>query len=371
MDKKLLVLLAFALFILSMPLLVKAQDNTPLWRDEMSYQSFDQLQAAGWTSEHPDGVSFGSNGVILDQTNGDTSIHYGGHFAAGIYNWKVKDASRWVNGDHCGNDISALTEKHTYAFSADGWYSNFVFYRDGSKVYTSEKGTFSESKGTTFTLSIVKIGDKINCYYNDELKYTYTESDSTSSQLTGVDAVSPWRGSSEYDYFEMSTSNGASTIPVQSDNLLSNPLVIGGIAGGALVGVGAAVYYFVIAGGGAAAGSAGAAAGASAGAGLSGNTVGETIAGNNIVNNGIQNSSPSGMGNIHSSDSNLVAQGDLHAGQHHSGITDEFGKPILNNDSQSLPPNQTKPHNQTQQNGNESSNDSGSDESTPSDVHVA
>jgi hypothetical protein len=366
---KSLVLLALTLFVLSLPLLVKAQD-TPIWRDEMSYQSYDQLQAAGWTSEHPDGVSFGSNGVILDQTDGDTAIHYSGHFAAGIYNWKVEDASRWVSGDHCGNDISALTVKHTYAFSADGWYSNFVFYHDGSKVYTSEKGTFKESKGVTFTLSMVKIDNKINCYYNDELKYTYTESDSTPSQLNGVDAVSPWRGASEYDYFELSTSSGSSNVSEQSDNLLSNPLVIGGIAGGTLIGVGAAVYYFVISGSGGAAGSAGA-TGGSAGADASGNTGGETGSGSNLPNSGAQNSSPSGTGNIHPSNSNLVAQGDLNAGQHPSGITDEFGKPVLNNEPQNSPPNQTKPPNQTQQNGNESSNDSNSGESAPSDAHVA
>jgi hypothetical protein len=369
LKTKLLVLLALTLFVLSLPLLVKAQDNTPIWRDEMNYQSYGHLQSAGWTSEHPDGVSFGTNGVILDQTNGDTAIHYSNHFAAGIYNWKVEDASRWVSGDHCGNDISALTEKHTYAFSADGWYSNFAFYHDGGKVYTSEKGTFSESKGVAFTLSMVKIDNKINCYCNDELKYIYTESDSTPSQLNGVDAVSPWRGASEYDYFELSTSSGGSIVPDQSNNLLSNPLVIGGIAGGALIGVGAAVYYFVIAGGGGA-GSAGA-AGGGAEAGASGNTVEEIIHGNNLLNSGIQNSSPSGTGSINPSDSNLVAQEDLHAGQHPSGITCEFGKPVLNNDPNILPPNQTKPPNQTQQNGNESPSDSNSSESAPSDAHVA
>jgi hypothetical protein len=58
------------------------------------------LQAAGWTSEHPEGVSFGSIGVILDQTHGDTAIHYNGHFASGIYDWKVEDQSRWVSGSH-------------------------------------------------------------------------------------------------------------------------------------------------------------------------------------------------------------------------------------------------------------------------------
>jgi hypothetical protein len=246
---KLLVFLALTLFVFSFAVLVKAQTDTTIWRDDMNYQSFDQMQAAGWTSEHSTGVSFGSNGVILDQTHGDTAIHYIGHFAAGIYNWKVEDASRWISGDHCGNDISALTEHHSYAFSADGWYSDFVFYHDGSKVYMSEKGTFSESKGVSFTLSMVKIGNQINCYYNGQLEYTYIESDSTLSQLNGVDAVSPWRGSSEYDYFQLSSASAfPSSGSTQSDSIFSNPIVIGGIVGGVGIGVGLGVYFGFIAG---------------------------------------------------------------------------------------------------------------------------
>ncbi len=266
MNRKLLVLLALTLFVLSLPLLVKAQTSTTLWRDEMSYQSFEQLQAAGWTSENPNGVGFGSAGVILDQTKGDTSIHYTGHFPPGLYNWQVEDQSRWISGDHSGNGISASTENHSYLFVADGWYSQFAFYHDGSKVYRSEKGTYTESKSTLFTLSIVKIGSQINCYYNGQLKYTYIESDSTPSQLQGVDAVSPWQGSSEYDYFQLSSANNfPSSGSPQSDNILSNPFVIGGIVGGVGIGVGLGVYFGFFAGGGAASstGASGASAGGS------------------------------------------------------------------------------------------------------------
>jgi hypothetical protein len=249
----LLLALTLTLFVLCLPLLVKAQTDTTIWRDDMSYQSFDQLQAAGWTSEHADGVSFGSVGVILDQIHGDTAIHYGGHFAPGIYDWKVEDQSRWISGSHSGNDVSAITEKHNYAFAADGWYSQFAFYHDGSKVYTSQKGTYSESKGALFTLSMVKIGTQINCYFNGQLMYTYIESDSTPSQINGVDAVSPWGGSSEYDYFQLSSATVfPSSVSAQSDSILSNPFVVGGIVGGVGIGVGLGVYFGFFAGGSAA-----------------------------------------------------------------------------------------------------------------------
>jgi hypothetical protein len=263
---KLLIILALTLFILCLPLLVKAQTDTIIWRDDMNYSSFDQLQTAGWTSEHADGVSFGSSGTILDQTHGDTAVHYIGHFTSGIYNWKVEDQSRWISGSHSGNDVSALTEKHSYNFAADGWYNQFAFYHDGSKVYTSDSGTYSESKGTLFTLTMVKINSQINCYYNGQLEYTYIEPDSTPSQLNGVDAVSPWQGSSEYDYFQLSTASVfPSSVSPQSDNILSNPFVIGGIVGGVGVGVGLGVYFGFFAGGGSAASSAGASEGSAIG----------------------------------------------------------------------------------------------------------
>lgn len=258
---KLIVLLAFTLFILSLPLLVKGQDNTTIWRDEMNYQSADQLQAAGWTITHQAGVSFSGSAIILDGTQEDTAIHYSSHFPSGISNWKVEDKSRWTLGSHCGNSVTAVTDKHSYTFMADGWYSTFAFYRDGQKTTF---GSFQENKNEWFTLSIEKQGNQINMYYNDELKSTYMETDTSSSNLIGADAVSPWRGGSEYDYFEVRSLDSNTTEPQSS--LLSNPIVLGGIIGAVGVGVGGVLYFFVLGGGGAA-GSAGGAGGSNAGGG--------------------------------------------------------------------------------------------------------
>jgi len=291
----------------------------------MNYQSFDQLQAAGWTSEHPVGVSFGSVGVILDQTHGDTAIHYAGHFASGIYDWIVEDQSRWISGPHSGNDVAAITEKHSYIFMADGWGSSFVFYHDSSKVYTSQKGTYSESKGALITLSMVRINSQINCYYNGQLEYTYIESDSTPSQITSVDAVSPWQGSSEYDYFQLSSATvfPSSSVP-QSDNILSNPLVIGGIVGVVGVGVGTTVYFVFIAGGGAAAGSAGAGVAGVSGAGGSGGSSGGGGSGGSHGGD----SSGSGSGGGDASDSSYSA----------NSIDDNQNMPVPEDDGYSSSP---------------------------------
>ncbi len=265
MKSKILAILSITLFILSLTVLVSAQTDNTIWQEDMSYTSVAQLQAAGWTVTHEDGVSFSGSAIVLDGTSTDTSIHYA-QFPSGIDNWKVEDKSRWTMGSHCGNSVTAVTDKHSYAFMADGWYGNFVFYRDGQKTTF---GSFQESKNTWFTLAIEKQGNQINMYYNGEIKSTYTETDGASSNLIRVDAVSPWKGGSEYDYFEVWQIKDTSTQETQQ-SLLSNPIVIGGIIGGVGIGVGATVYYLFIAGGSSTAASAGAGSGAAGSAGGSG-----------------------------------------------------------------------------------------------------
>ena len=247
MRGKILVFLAVMMFVFSLVMMVNAQTETSIWRDDMSYSSFDQLQTAGWTITHQAGVSFSGSAIILDGTQEDTAIHYSQHFSSGVSDWKVEDRSRWTLGSHCGNSVTAVTDKHSYTFMADGWYSTFAFFRDGKKTTF---GSFQENKNEWFTLSIEKQGNQINMYYNGELKSTYIETDVSSSNLVGADAVSPWRGGSEYDYFEV-WSTGSNVLTPQT-SLLSNPIVIGGIVVGIAIGVGGVVYFFVLGGTGAA-----------------------------------------------------------------------------------------------------------------------
>jgi hypothetical protein len=265
--KIVLVLITTLLFISSLTVFVLAQTDSTIWHDGMSYSSVAKMQEAGWTSEHIDGVRVGSGGVIIDGSVADTAIHYNGHLASGIYNWKVESRGRWIGGNHSAPDVSVNTQLHSYLFQADGWYSQFTFYHDGNKVWTSPKGTYTESKNTYETITLVKSNNQVNCYFNGQLEYTYTEEDTTASQLTGVAAVTPWRGATEYNYFSVSTAPSSDT--PQSGNILSNPIVIGGVVTGVGVGVGAVVYYFVIAGGSSEAGSAGTGSAAAGSAGAS------------------------------------------------------------------------------------------------------
>ena len=122
-------------------------------------------------------------------------------FPSGIYDWKVEARSRWTMGSHSGNNVGVVTEKHSYLFSADGWYSVFAFYRDGQKILTF--GNYQEKSNEWITLRMEKNGNQINMYFNDQLENSYSETDATPSQLIGLDSVAPWHGGAEYDYFQV------------------------------------------------------------------------------------------------------------------------------------------------------------------------
>ena len=133
MKVKLLVILAVFMFVYCSVMAASAEVTTSIWREEMNYQSLNQLEAAGWTVTHEAGVSFSGSAIILDGTSQDTAIHYSNHFPSGISDWKVEDRSRWTLGSHCGNSVTAITNKHSYTFMADGWYGTYAFYRDGTE----------------------------------------------------------------------------------------------------------------------------------------------------------------------------------------------------------------------------------------------
>ena len=205
-------LLIVTMLVFSFLLLAKGQTETSIFREDFNYSSYNQLQTAGWSSEHQAGVSFSGSGVILDGTQADTAIHYSNKFASGIYEWKVEDRSRWTIGSHSGNNVAAVTENHSYVFSADGWYSLFAFYRDGQKILTF--GSYQEKSNEWITLRMEKHANQINMYFNDQLENSFTETDTTPSQLVGLDLVSPWQGGAEYDYYQAWSASPIESTPI-------------------------------------------------------------------------------------------------------------------------------------------------------------
>jgi hypothetical protein len=223
LRRKLLAFLAVMLFVFCFVGVIKAQNDTSVWRDDLNYSSFNQFQAAGWSSLQPTGISFSGTGVILDGTQGDNTISYSNRFPSGIYDWKVEARSKWTLGSHSGINIGAVTEKHTYHFMADGWYSGFAFYRDSQLILRI--GIYQEISNEWITLRMEKHGNQIDMYYNDQHQNSYTETDTTPSQLIGYTTNSPWQGGAEFEYFQVwSSAFSSSFSPSVSPSPSSSPI---------------------------------------------------------------------------------------------------------------------------------------------------
>jgi hypothetical protein len=267
LKAKLWLFFATLLFSLSFAALVSAQAGQVYFKEEFSYSSLDQMQAAGWTFTRPAGISVGSGAVVLNGVGGDCTINYNNHFQTGIFDWKAESKSMWLGKGHTTNGVYVSTEKHSYGFSADGYYDEFAFYRDNVKILRF--GSYQETANQYFVMTMVREANTFSLYFNGELKNTYIEVDTQQSAATGIALVSPWRGDAKYDYYQLGEPTAvftSSNPTVSTDSFPMIPVLVGGGIAAAVVG-GIVVYYFVIAGG-----SAGASAGSVAGVGSGGGT---------------------------------------------------------------------------------------------------
>jgi hypothetical protein len=177
----------------------------------------------------------------------------------------------WLGKGHSVLSVFIETEKYVYGWAVDGYYNYFSFYKDGQKIL--HFGIYGEKANQWVTLTMRKEGNKISLYYNGQIENTYNEADTVSSQVTGVEMISPWQGDAKYNYIIVgdSTTLGLPTAPTSSNGGFPMiPVLIGG--GIAVVLIGGAVYYFVFAGG-----SAGAGAGVSAIPGAGGAGIGAEV----------------------------------------------------------------------------------------------
>jgi hypothetical protein len=257
--KSKLFLLTALFVVLGLLLIIQIKAADFSWKDDFSYANLQQMQDAGWVLENPSGTRLESGGVVIDGTKADTVIRYR-DFPSGIYDWSVETRSMWLGVGHSGPGINVITEKHNYGVVADGWYNHFAFARDDKQVTF---GSYTEQANVWVTMTITKKGNAVNVYCNGVSIYNYTEADTASYKLTGVDRIAPWRGVMLYDYYQVA---GPDAVSVPTADSGGFPIFYVAVGGGiaAIVAIGAVVYFQFFAGGSAAA-AAGAASGAAAG----------------------------------------------------------------------------------------------------------
>ncbi|ACS32877.1 hypothetical protein [Thermococcus gammatolerans] len=196
------VLLIFMLFLPLCPLggtIVRAEDTSSnTWRDDFSYDSLEEMKEAGWNIGREDHTFLREGEVILDNDGTVGTYVLYSKIPSGIYNWIVESKGRWIDRSYGSLHVVAKTEKHTYAWWGDGYYHEFVFSRDGKKIYRIPGYNPKMNEWHRFTLK--KEGNTLYMYFDGQLITTYEETDTAQSQLIIVGMYSSWIGRTAYDY---------------------------------------------------------------------------------------------------------------------------------------------------------------------------
>jgi hypothetical protein len=176
------------------------------WTDHIDYSSLAEMEAGGWTISTPEHTFLNQSSVALEYVDPAISISYRG-FPSGIYNWSAEIRGMWTEGSGGNVVVNVVTGNHSYAFSLDGWYSDFRFYRDS--VVVMEFGARSLVQYQWYIMTMEMNDGDLTFYLNGEFINNYTES-SPRSQAIGIDSVSPWLSTTQYDYYHFEALEGSS-----------------------------------------------------------------------------------------------------------------------------------------------------------------
>ncbi len=167
------------------------------WTDHMDYSSLAELEAGGWTVSQPTHTYLNQSSVVLEYVEPPTSISHRG-FPAGIYDWRAEVRGMWTVGSGGGVQIGVVTENHSYIWSLDGWYSDFILYRDSAVAL--QFGSMPLIRYQWYVMAMEMRGGSLSFYLNGGFVGNYTES-SSPSQAVGMDSVCPYQSSTQYDYY--------------------------------------------------------------------------------------------------------------------------------------------------------------------------
>ena len=163
----------------------------------MDYSSLAEMEARGWTINTPAHTFLNQSSVVLEFVEPPTSISYRG-FPSGIYNWRAEIRGMWTEGSGGNVFVSAVTENHSYAWSLDGYYSDFRFYRDSIVVMEFDQRVLVRYQWYIMTMEMND--GSLTFHLNGEFINNYTES-SPPSPAIGMDSTSPWLSTAQYDYY--------------------------------------------------------------------------------------------------------------------------------------------------------------------------
>jgi hypothetical protein len=169
--------------------------------DEFSYSTVQALQAAGWTVGNPSYVSVDGSTVQLDNDGSQGSSI--SRACPAMSSWRVEARATWVGRSYGSLSLSVTTTYHSYGWLLDGYYPQYSFSRDGTKVII--QSGYVPALNVWMTLAIQRSGSTITLYQNGNLIASYSETDTHSDSLTGVAINSGWKSTVKYDYIHVTT----------------------------------------------------------------------------------------------------------------------------------------------------------------------
>ncbi len=168
------------------------------WTDHLDYESLAEMESGGWTINAPDHTFLNQSSVVLEMTGEPPTSISQRLFPSGIYDWMAEVRGMWTEGSGGGIGVNVVTENHSYGWSLDGWYSTFILYLDSTVVM--EFGSITLERYQWYVIAMEMVDGDLSFYLNGEFVNSYTES-SPPSQAVGMDSVSPYLSSTQYDYY--------------------------------------------------------------------------------------------------------------------------------------------------------------------------
>jgi N-acetylneuraminic acid mutarotase len=195
------------------------------WRDDFYYASKNEMKAAGWSLEHEELINVGSSLLTLDNDGGvQARCFFTGHFASGIFDFKVEAMGKWTGRSYGSLLLFAMTQRHNYMLHLDGYYPNYAFVRD-TMSDEIRFGGYVPQFNTWLTMGFEKRGNTIFLYQNDNVIYTYTEPDTNPDPLLGVGIGAGWISTNQYDH--ISVTEAEAPPPSVSISPLSASILVG------------------------------------------------------------------------------------------------------------------------------------------------
>jgi len=195
------------------------------WRDDFNYNTKDEMKVAGWSLEHEELINVGGGVLTLDD---DGSVmarsFFRGHFAPGIYDFKVEAKGKWTGRVYGSLLLFVITERHNYMLHLDGYYPNYAFVRDRMEDEI-RFGGYVPQFDTWLTMGFEKRGNTIVLYNDDNVVYTFIDPDGEPNGLVGVGIASGWISTNQYDH--ISVTEAEAPPPSVSISPLSASILVG------------------------------------------------------------------------------------------------------------------------------------------------